>query len=146
MYALGWRQDPFLSALPVFSGLVNEAVSEPIRPQWGPDGTPEGSPPLVVHWICLYLLLFNPSREEPSASINQVQGDLCSAGKPWYPVLQVLLAASADAQGCSSPANSIRGASKVSDVMPWEISRPSPYILHGRLQGTESYTVRNGAS
>lgn len=34
----------------------------------------------------------------------------------------------------------------MSDVMPWEISRPSLYILHGRLQGTESYTVRNGAS
>lgn len=76
-----------------------QSLSDPSGAQMG---LQKEAPPLVVHWICLYLLLFNPSREEPSASINQVQEDLCSAGKPWYPVLQVLLAASADAQGCSS--------------------------------------------
>lgn len=109
-----------------------------MEPRWAS----RKKPPFAVHWICLSLLPFNPSREEPSASIKQVQGDLCSAGKPCYPFLQVLHAASADAQGCTSPANSIKGASKVSDVTPWEISTSSGKTSGNRITDSSEWGSR----
>lgn len=81
-FVLGWRQDPFLSALPVSSGLVNEAVSEPIRASWNPDGPPEGSPHLQCPGSvspCFPLILHEMS---PLLALNRFKGTCVLLGSP----------------------------------------------------------------
>lgn len=71
-----WRQDPFLSVLLVSSCLASEAISELVRPRWGPDGAPVGSPclqPTVSVSLCFPLVLHETS---PLLALNRFKGSM----------------------------------------------------------------------
>ena len=140
MHALGWRQNPFLSALLGFSGLLNEAVSEPIRPRWSPDGPPEGSPHLQSTGSvspCFPLIL---QENNPLLALNRFKGTCVLLGSPdtrscrcCMLLLQILKDALAQ--------QTLSGEPRRCQMLRHGRSA----LLQGRLQGTESQTIQSRA-